>query len=566
MKKIFSHFLLIILFVNLKITKGLKNKLRKNLLIIIFPGGQHKNIYMKTLFDFSLNNNEEYDFYYDIIIHESEKNLWVHNLNNDKNKNKYNILSYGSFSDGIEKYDIDDLPKQNLFKFYQLKLRLYNQDFLDSEIINSLKKSKKKYSLLITDRPNYIAVLCSKELLINNKIYLSLRPFPQLFDKEKFFLNPSFIPSLGSEFTNILTFKERCTNFYNYLSDRILNFLSNYEIKYLYNAYDYPYINTNNYFYENTIILIQYPMILTYPLNLPPHIICLNPIVLPYNYTLNYKETNLNLEIINIFINNHTNNIILSKEIFHQLKEETLSRIILKLNDLGFIYIYDNEKKIAENEIKNLLNLEYKKYGFDSYEKILYYLLNKNNVCGIITNSNFNEILISVYYSKPVISFGNGIYQQNINAYIKKNSIGVIINRNNINNYSSYIGAIKKIKRDEEEEFEENNNIYIKKCKKLSEILKLNYNNYPGEEYLKWLKFGMKNNFNDLKILFYEQHNTFVINNYDIILISFFIIIIFFYLVITFIKSIFCNICNFCKCFYSKKGKNKCKKSKIKNE
>ena len=398
MKKFFSHFLLILLFANLKITKGLKNKIRKNILIIIFPGGQHKNIYMKTLFDFSLNNNEEYDFYYDIIIHESEKKLWVHSLNNDKNKNKYNILSYGSVSDGIEKYDIDDLPKQNLFKFYQLKLRLYNQDFLDSEIINSLKKSKTKYSLLITDRPNYIAVLCSKELLINNKIYLSLRPFPQLFDKEKLFLNPSFIPSLGSEFTNILTFKERCSNFYNYVSERILNFLSNYEIKYLYNSYEYPYINTNNYFYENAIILIQYPMILTYPLNLPPHIICLNPIALPYNNSLNYKEDNFNLEEINIFINNHTNNIILSKEIFHQLKEETLSRVMLKMNDLGFIYIYDNEEKMAENEMKNFFILEYKKYGFDSYEKILYYLLNKNNVCGIISNSNFNEILISVYY------------------------------------------------------------------------------------------------------------------------------------------------------------------------
>ena len=582
MKKYLFNIFLILLFTNLHLENCHKNKIRKNILIIIFPGGQHKNIYMKTLFDFSLNNNDEYDFYFDIVIHESETKLWKNSLNKDKNKNKYKIHSYGSISDGIEKYDIDDLPKQNLFKFYQLKLRLYNQDFLDSEIITSLKSSKIKYSLLITDRPNYIAVLCAKELLIHNKMYLSLRPFPQLFDKEKSFLNPSFIPSLGSEFTNLLTFKERCTNFYNYVSDRILNFLSNYEIKYLYNVYDYPYINTNNYFYDNTIILIQYPMIITYPLSLPPHIIPINPIALPYNYNLNNIENDLNLKEINTFMNNYINNIILSKEILHQMKEDILSKIIIEMKVIGFIYVYDNEEKKFENKIKNLFSLDYKKYGFESYEKVLYYLLNKNDVCGIITNSNFNEILISVYYSKPIISFGNGIYQQNINSYIKKNNIGVIINRNNINEYSSFIEAIKKIKkdneytsfvdpikiikRDDEEELYETNNVYVKNCKKLSKILKLNYNNHPGEEFIKWLKFGIKNEYNNLKIHFYEQHNSFVINNYDIIIISLIIITIFFYLVILFCKKIFCNCCNCCSYFPFNKNKKEYGKNKIKKE
>jgi hypothetical protein len=251
-------------------------------------------------------------------------------------------------------------------------------------------------------------------------MYLSLRPFPQLFYQEKLFVNSGFIPTLGSEFTNLLTFKERCTNFYNFLSERILNFLSNYEIKYLYNAYDYIYVNTNNYFYNNTIILIQYPIFLTYPISFPPHIIPINPITLPYNYSISNIEKEINIKEIEEFLKLFKNNFILSKEILHQIEYNTLTKIVSKMNGIGFIYLYDTEERNINKEINNLIVLDYKKYKFDSYEKVLYYLLKKNNICGIITNSNFNEIILSIYYSKPVISFGNGIYQQNIKSYIKK--------------------------------------------------------------------------------------------------------------------------------------------------
>lgn len=552
-------FFFFIFLLDFKCYKNEKN-IKKNILTIIFPGGQNKNIYMKLLFDFSINNDDIYDYYYDIIIHYSEKNLWENNLINDKNKDKYNLYTYGTISDGIEKYDIDDLPKQNLFKFYQLKLRLYNQDFLDSDIINNLKKLRKKYSLLITDRPNYISVLLAKELSINNKMYLSMRPLPQLFYQEKFFLNPSFIPTLGSEFTDLLTFKERCSNFYNFLSEKLLNFLSNYEIKYLYNAYDYSYINTNNYFYDNTIILIQYPMVLTYPLSFPPHIIPLNPICLPY-----YKyENKLNTSKIDDFLVLYKNNIILSKEIFHQLEYETIIKVISKMNDVGFIYIYELGEKNLTSKMKNLLIIDYKELGFVSYERILYYLLNNNGVCGMITNSNFNEIIISIYYSKPVISYGNGIYQQNINSYVRKNSLGIVINKNNINNYLNFIEAIKKIKIEDEEELEGINNIYLKQCKKISELLRINNNYNPGKEYNKWLKYGMKNEYEDLKIVFYKNNNWFIINNFDIIIISLIIIFIFFFLLILFIKKILCPICCSCCCDFSSLNENKTKQKEKK--
>ena len=51
------YFISIILCINLNLFASHKNKIRKNILLIIFPGGQHKNIYMKSLFDFSLDNN-----------------------------------------------------------------------------------------------------------------------------------------------------------------------------------------------------------------------------------------------------------------------------------------------------------------------------------------------------------------------------------------------------------------------------------------------------------------------------------------------------------------------------
>ena len=165
-----------------------------------------------------------------------------------------------------------------------------------------------------------------------------------------------------------------------------------------------------------------------------------------------------------------------------------------------------------------------------------------------------------------VISFGNGIYQQNINAFIKKNSIGIIINKNNINNYLPYIDAIKKIKSDDEEEFVETNNIYIKKCKQLSEVLKLNYNHHPGEEFNKWLIYGMKNEYEDLKIFFYEKHNWIVINNFDIIIISFIIILLFFLVIILLCKNVICIFFNCCCCCSSKKSKLKNVENKIKKD
>jgi hypothetical protein len=520
---------------------------------------------MKKLFDYSLNYNKEYDYYYDIVLHYSEKKLWEDSLNNDKYRIRYFLYTYGTISDEIEKYDIDDLPKQNLFKFYQIKLRLYNQDFLDSEVVNRLKGNKKVYSLLITDRPNYISILLAKELNINNKMYLSLRPLPQLFYQEKNLINPGFIPTLGSKLTDMLTFKERCSNFYNFFSEKILNFMSNYEIKYLYNVYDYSYINTNNYFNDNTIILIQYPNILTYPLLFPPHIIPLNSISLPYNnYDNSKNEDKFNSSKINDFINKYKNNIVLSKDIFHQLEYNTVKNIIMKMNNIGFIYIYEFEEKKLKNEMKNLFVLDYKKYEINSYKEVLYYLLDKNNVGGIITNSNFNEIIISLYFSKPVVSFGTGIYQQNINSYIKKNSIGVIINKDNINNHLYFNEAIKKIINENDDEIEGMNNIYIKQSQKLSELLKITNNQPPGEEYTKWLNYGMKNDYEDLKITFYEKNNWIIINNFDIIIISLIIIFIFFFIIITFCKNIFYYCC--CHNHNSSSNERKIDNKKIKKD
>jgi len=560
MKKFILHIVLIIFFFNVMLCNSQKNKIRKNILAVIFPGGQYKNIYMKKLFDYSLNYNNEFDYYYDIVIHYSEKKLWEDSLNNDKYRNRYFLYTYGAISDEIEKYDIDDLPKQNLFKFYQVKLRLYNQDFLDSEVVNRLKGNKKVYSLLITDRPNYIAVLLAKELNINNKMYLSLRPLPQLFYQEKNLINPGFIPTLGSKLTDMLSFKERCSNFYNFLSERIVNFMSNYELKYLYNVYEYPYINTNIYFYENAIVLIQYPKGLTYQMSFPPHIIPLNPVALSYDK----YENKFNNSKFDEFLNAHKNNIILSKEIFHQLKQDTLIKIMNKMNYIGFIYIYENGEEEFKYNINNLMIVDYKKYKeFDSYEKILYYFLNKNNICAMITNSNFNEIIISIFYSKPVISFGNGIYQQNINAYVKKNSVGIIINDNDINNYVSYVEAIKKLKAEEDDDELEgvNNNIYSKQCSKLSDLLRI-FNNNPGKEYNKWLTYGMKNEYNDLKVPFSEKNNWFINNNYDIIFISFIIISIFFFILFfvlrNFICTLFCCCCN--RSSSTPPNKNKLKK------
>lgn len=77
--------------------------------------------------------------------------------------------------------------------------------------------------MIISDRPNFIFYLLQNELNISQKMYLSMRPLPQLFPNN-IELNPNYIPNLGSNNLNIMNYVERCSNFFLVLMINLLIF------------------------------------------------------------------------------------------------------------------------------------------------------------------------------------------------------------------------------------------------------------------------------------------------------------------------------------------------------
>ena len=481
----------------------------KNILIIIFPGGKNKNSLLINLFDYSIKKNDKYDLYYDIIIHESEKNIFF----NKKTKN-INLIIYGN-NFGTEKIDIDDIEKRPIFKFYQIKLRKFYQDFLDSNIISQIKNNK--YDMIISDRPNFIFYLLQNELKINQKMYLSMRPLPQLFPNN-IELNPNYIPNLGSNNLNIMNYVERCSNFFSSFNDKFINFLSNYEIKYLFNEYGYKNIKSNIDVLDS-FILIQYPFGITYPLNLPSNVKILNSISLSlYNYS--DEKINFDKSFFK-FIEVYSNIIVFSKDIFYFVEKNIIQLVInYYFNDeessIGFLFI-NNNNGIFRNNIFTININEEKYYNY------LNEILKIKQISILITPANINEISNSLFYNKPIISFGNGIFQKNINGYINRGMFGIVIKEEEKKNYKNIVKTINKLIDNNNDEFENDNNIYIKNAIRVSNILKSGKN--PFEEYVNWINYGFEIGFENLQLNIIQK-------NYEIF---FFILIIF---LIAFIISI----------------------------
>ena len=482
------------------------SKLVKNILVVIFPGGKNKNSLMIDLFNYSIEKSEKYDIYYHIIIHESENDIF-HN----KKYNNINLLPYGSNDFDIEKIDIDDIEKKPIFKFYQIKLRKFYQEFLDSEILNKIKNNI--YDMIISDRPNFIFYLLQKELKIKQKLYLSLRPLPQLF-YNNIELNYNYIPILGSDNINIMDYSERTFNFFSSYSEKFINFLSNYEIKYLFNDYGFKYIKSNIDILD-CFILIQYPIGITFPLKIPFNVKLLNSITLDlydHNYLISFNKDFYN------FIQTYKNIIVFSKDIFFFIEKYIIELIINDYlideeNQIGFLFINNNENI----KLNNTLTVKIKE---DEYYKFLNQILKIKQISLLITPSNFNEITNSIYFKKPILSFGNGIYQKNINGYIKRNMLGIIIKENEKANYKNIINSINKLIQSNNDEFE-NDNIYIKNAIRVSNILKNGKN--PFEEYLKWINYGFEIGYQNLELNLYERNNEIFFYNAIIIIIIFII-------------------------------------------
>ena len=118
-----------------------------------------------------------------------------------------------------------------------------------------------------------------------------------------------------------------------------------------------------------------------------------------------------------------------------------------------------------------------------------------------IVSSDMEEISASLFNGIPVIVYGNGMMEKNVQSFIKENKLGDVIN----NKLDSYEVTVNKIQSD---------SVYKKNVDKLSKILRGNKN--ARERYTHWLNYGFIHGFETLVVGLYEKGNWFNTNGMDV--------------------------------------------------
>lgn len=475
--------------------------LTKNALVVVFPFYQNKNLDLAELIHSTVN---ETNVSYDILIEKNEGKKWKKQFqkNNLVHFYEYEVYHDEKDQNGID-VDIDEAPKEAQFKFTQIYLRRIYQSFLDS--VDNFNIMNKTYDMLITDQPNFISVILSKRLNIKHNLYVSMSPLPQIF-KKSFEFNPSYFPSFASDFSNIMTYGERCKNFFTYISDTMIDWLSRYEIQYLFNDYGYHDIYNYDIILDNAMTLIQYPHGVAFPLSTPPNFILLNALAVDEEYT---KEINVDSKIKQ-FMNKYENVVLVSKSIFYHLNVSIIKEIVNDNSKYGFVFLRDKINTTITSD--NIFTYDITNFTLSEEFKLLHTLMNENKILTVITYGNINEISISLLHSKPVITIGNGAIHHNMNSYIKTNMLGFSFGDSEMYSSLSYKKAFRIFSEDDSDEDEIS--IYKKNAIKLSNILKSNKS--TKKEFIKWVNYGFKNGYETLNIIAYKKHSWFVVFGLDV--------------------------------------------------
>ena len=443
-----NYLLLLLSLVAENVSPTATNLQKQNIIVLLFPDGSGNNYELKSLYDYSLISNPNYSYH--IVLHKSDYKIWNEKIGKIDNTS-FHFYPFG------EQDILEPLHKIEGKSFYKdvlgPRMETYIKDFTESEVILKLKNLHIKFDLLETDIPSFLSVIVKETFSINKVIYVSHRPLPQLFFKT-FELNPSYYPYIGSKNGQVLTFSQRCLNFFYYLREKLYFWINQRNNIQQLKSYGYKTDNLNDMYIYNSLSLIQYPEGMTFPLSMPPNMILLNSFNI-YDY----------------------------KSEGNPLKERQ------------YIYVTEN---IYENHIS--LFKSKSKYVFITDIRALYNKNNKNIKCSIVS-SDMEEISASLFNGLPVIVYGNGMMEKNVQSFIKENKLGDVIN----NKLDSYEITVNKILSD---------SVYKKNVDKLSKILRGNKD--ARERYTHWLNYGFKHGFETLVVRLYEKGNWFNTSGMDV--------------------------------------------------
>lgn len=496
----------------------------KNILVNVFPGGKSHNFVLKELFDYSLNNEKDFEYRYHVLVHNWDKDAWPVN-------GPYKVYGYGDMKlyDVIFNEALDLVRKDPIFgygKFNKAMVHIYEQ-FLESGIYDQFKNIN--FETIITDIPNFLTIFLRKFLNIKNNVFVSPPSLPNLYYK-LFEMNPTYLPAMGSTFTDVMTFSERFTNTI-YL----------WGMKFFYTMYAgeqagaferYGYELGVNFLPQDSFVMIQYPPGFFFNLSLPPNFARLNAITPKPSRPLQADSP------IDKFLNKYPKNIYFSQGTIVKIVDfDKVFEVFHHFKNYGFVLAF--KKKLIPIEIldklpENVLQVEW---------------VNQNDLLGdprinaFITHGGCNSVNESVYHFKPMIVLGVTLDQINTAAVVKKRNVGIVIHDFGAINSQNLVDYINSILQPETV------NPYLKNCKIYGKLLRGNRN--PREEFHYWINYGMKLGYSHLNIESYSVYNFFEINNYDFMAVWIAILYLLYFLLKKLILFLFCT------CKAEKKGKIK---------
>lgn len=383
-----NYFILLLSLVGKNVSSTTTIPQKRNIIVLLFPDGSGSNYQIKSLFDHSLISNPNY--LYHVILHKADYKIWKEKTGTTNNS-QFKFYTFGK----TEKLEPLECLSGTSFNRDILapRMQLFIQEFTESKILEQLKKENVNYDLLETDVPNYLSVIIKDTFKIERVIYLSHRPLPQIFGRT-FELNPSYYPNIGSTNGQVLSFKERFISYFYYLQEKLYAWINQGKELKLLSSLGYSTENLKDVYIYKSLVLLQYPEGLGFPLSMPPNMNLLNGFNI-YDYETSSQKSSENI----IYVNKD---------------------------------IYENNKKIFNK------NPHYK---ITTFPQDLYKNSNSNVKCAIV--KDFNEITMSLVNSVPVLVHRDGMMWKNIQTFVKEKKYG-----DTIENLSEYESKVKTISND----------------------------------------------------------------------------------------------------------------------
>jgi hypothetical protein len=482
------------------------SKVKRNILVQIFPGAKSHSFVMKELFDYSKSKTAD-DHQYYILVHKSDEYLW---------KDPYKVISFGDVEVFHEYFtkaliQVQEDPVFGYTKFSSAMIYIY-ESFLASKAMDDLRKIK--FDVIMGDIPNYLFYFLKHELNIPLSMFLSPPCTPSLFYGD-FEWNASYLPSIGTPFTEEMTFLERFQNavFVNGLKTMFGIFMT-FHVK-PFNKAGYNYL-TSDLFDHDTFIMQQCPTGIAPNFPRPPNYVVYSAVTPRDAKPLENKE-------IDEFLNIYEKNIYLSQgTIMNVIKLKELIELFNHFPKYGFILSFKGHHHENIQFPKNVLVVSW----VDQND-----LLGDKRLHTFISHGGINSIMEALYHLKPVIALGLALDQINTASYVKQHGFGVAFLDKHRVTVEALIQAIEDVLKP--------GNKYMENTIKYQKILKANKN--PREDFHYWLEYGFEYGFKHLQVKAYKNLYNFQVYNYDLALLWLAIFYFFYRIVKKVLTVIFCS-------------------------